>query len=340
MQRIHQDIVRQIFTLFLIIALGSIIFIELAPFMSGLLGAITIYIISKKPMQKLVSRGWYPSVAAAFIMIISFVGILVPIGLVIVMLSTKVKNALNKLETFISIIKANLSIVEDQLSIQLFSSFDSQEVANWISNNFQSVLGNTFNLFIALSILYFLLYYMLVNRKQFIESIYTYFPMRPENISTIGKEVDSVVKSNAIGIPLIAIIQGLVALLGFFIFGVPNPWFWFVITAIGSMIPFVGTAIGIIPVVILLFSTGQHAQAIGILLYGLIVVGSTDNLFRIIVQKKLADIHPLITLIGVVIGVPLFGFIGLIFGPLLISLFLVLLKIYKGEYVISKEHKK
>ncbi|GGE01113.1 AI-2E family transporter [Planktosalinus lacus] len=340
MQRIHQDIIRQIFTLFLIIALGAIIFLELAPFMSGLLGAITIYIISKKPMRKLVLRGWYPSVAAAFIMIISFVGILVPIGLVVIMLSTKVKNALNKLETFISIIKDNLSIVEDQLNIQLFSSFDSQEVANWVSNNFQSVLGNTFNLFIALSILYFLLYYMLVNRKQFIESIYTYFPMRPENISTIGKEVDSVVKSNAIGIPLIAIIQGLVALLGFFIFGVPNPWFWFVITAIGSMIPFVGTAIGIVPVVILLFSTGQYAQAIGILLYGLIVVGTTDNLFRMIVQKKLADIHPLITLIGVIIGVPLFGFIGLIFGPLLISLFLVVLKIYKDEYVITKDYKK
>ena len=82
-----------------------------------------------------------------------------------------------------------------------------------------------------------------------------------------------------------------------------------------------------------MFVTEHHFQGIGIMLYGMLVVGSTDNLFRMIVQKRLANIHPLITLIGVVIGVPLFGFIGLIFGPLLISLFLLMLKIYRDEFV-------
>lgn len=220
-------------------------------------------------------------------MLISFVGILIPISLIVLMLSNKVKNALNKLESLISMLKENFSIIENQFNIEFLNSFDSQEAADWVSNNIQNLLGSTFNIFIALSIMYFLLYYMLVNRKEFIESIYTYFPMRPENISIIGKEVNSVVKSNAIGIPLIAIIQGFVALLGFFIFGVPNPWFWFVITAVGSMIPFIGTAIGIVPVVIILFSTGQNFEAIGILIYGIVIVGSTDNLFRIIVQKNL-----------------------------------------------------
>jgi len=334
MQRIHQDIIRQVFTLLLIVILGLLIFLELAPYLSGLLGAITLYIISKNFMSKLLKKGWNPSLAAGLIMFISFVGILIPVSLVVLMLSNKVTKALNKLESLISLIKENFSGLEDQFNFEIMSSFDSQETADWISNNIQNFLGSTFNIFIALSIMYFLLYYMLVHRKQFIESIYMYFPMRPENISIIGKEVNSVVKSNAIGIPLIAIIQGLVALLGFFIFGVPNPWFWFVITAVGSMIPFIGTAIGILPVVIILFSTGQNFEAIGILIYGIVVVGSTDNLFRMIVQKKLANIHPLITLIGVIIGVPLFGFIGLIFGPLLISLFLVVLKIYKEEFVV------
>lgn len=335
MQRIHQDIIRQVFTLILILLLGSLIFLELAPYLSGLLGAITLYIISKRYMIKLVKKGWNPSLAAGLIMFISFVGILIPVSLVVMMLSNKVKNALNKFETLVATLKENFSILENQFNIDFLNSFDSQEAADWVSHNIQNLLGSTFNIFIALSIMYFLLYYMLVNRKEFIESIYTYFPMRPENISAIGKEVNSVVKSNAIGIPLIAIIQGFVALLGFFIFGVPNPWFWFVITAIGSMIPFVGTAIGIVPVVIILFSMGQNFEAFGILIYGILVVGSTDNLFRIIVQKKLANIHPLITLIGVIIGVPLFGFIGLIFGPLLISLFLVVLRIYKEEFVVK-----
>lgn len=337
MNRIHQDVIRQVFSLLLIVLLGLIIFFELLPYLSGVLGAITLYIVSKKYMKKMVLKGWNPSLAASLIMIISFVGIMMPIGMVIMMLSTKVKTALAKAERILSVLQEQIAAVEQQFNVHIFSSLDSEKTANWISDNIQGILGNTFNIFIALSIMYFLLYYMLVYRKQFIESIYTYFPMRPESITTLGNEIYNMVKSNAIGIPIIAIIQGLVALIGFYIFDIPNPWFWFVITAIGSMIPFVGTAVGIVPVVIIMFSTGHNYQAIGILLYGLLVVGTSDNLFRMIVQKKLADIHPLITLIGVIIGVPLFGFIGLIFGPLLISLFLLMLKIYKEEFVIRPE---
>ena len=337
MNRIHQDVIRQVFSLLLIVLLGLIIFFELLPYLSGVLGAVTLYIISKKYMRKMVLKGWNPSLAASIIMIISFVGIMLPVGMVFMMLSTKVKTALTKLERILSLLQEQIAAVEQQLNIHILSSMDSEETAKWISENIQGILGNTFNTIIALSIMYFLLYYMLVYRKQFIESIYTYFPMRPENITTLGNEIYSMVKSNAIGIPIIAVIQGFVALIGFYIFDIPNPWFWFVITAIGSMIPFVGTAVGILPVVIIMFSTGQNFQAVGILLYGLLVVGTSDNLFRMVVQKKLADIHPLITLIGVIIGVPLFGFIGLIFGPLLISLFLLVLKIYKEEFVIRSD---
>jgi predicted PurR-regulated permease PerM len=82
----------------------------------------------------------------------------------------------------------------------------------------------------------------------------------------------------------------------------------------------------------LTLSTGSTFQAWGILIYGLVVVGSTDNIIRLYVLKKLDDVHPLITLIGVIVGVPLFGFIGLIFGPLLISLFIVIVRIYRKEY--------
>ena len=140
------------------------------------------------------------------------------------------------------------------------------------------------------------------------------------------------VRSNALGIPLVAMAQGIIALIGFLVFGVQAPFFWAVIVTIGSMIPFVGSLLGIVPVFILSLSGGNTFQAWGILLYGFIVVGATDNLFRLIVLKKLDNVHPLITLIGVIVGVPIFGFIGLIFGPLLISLFLIIVRMYKKEY--------
>lgn len=164
------------------------------------------------------------------------------------------------------------------------------------------------------------------------KTLMSYIPLGKDNLEVIGNESDELVKSNAFGIPLVAISQGIIALIGYLALGVPDPLFWFVITAIGSMIPFIGTAIGIIPVSILLFAQGDTWQGVAIIIYGFTVVGVTDNLIRLYILEKLASVHPLITLFGVLIGVPLFGFIGLIFGPLLISLFLLILKIYKKEY--------
>jgi predicted PurR-regulated permease PerM len=173
---------------------------------------------------------------------------------------------------------------------------------------------------------------MLTNRKQLKESLYEYIPMGSKSIQMIGKDVQSMVKSNAIGIPLVAASQGIVALIGFLIFNIEQPFFWATVVFVGSVIPFIGTIIGILPVFIITLATGDSFQAWGILTYGILVVGTTDNLLRLVILKKLDNVHPLITLIGVIVGVPIFGFIGLIFGPLLISLFLIVLKIYKDEF--------
>lgn len=140
------------------------------------------------------------------------------------------------------------------------------------------------------------------------------------------------VRANALGIPMVAFAQGLVSLIGFMVFDIDSPFFWAGMVAIGSMIPFVGALLGTVPAFILTLSAGHAFQAWGILIYGLVIVGSTDNFIRLYVLRRLDNVHPLITLIGVIVGVPLFGFIGLIFGPLLISLFLVIVRIYKKEY--------
>jgi predicted PurR-regulated permease PerM len=181
---------------------------------------------------------------------------------------------------------------------------------------------------------------MLTNRKQLRVSLYEYIPISEKNLKIIGEEAQVMVRSNAIGIPLVAIAQGLISLIGFLIFGINDPLFWFIIVTVGSMIPFVGTLIGFLPVFILTMANGNVISAWGIAIYGLVVVGSTDNLIRLVLLKKLDNVHPLITIVGVIVGVPLFGFIGLIFGPLLISLFLVVVRIYKKEFGAIFEEKK
>lgn len=303
------------------------------PYLTGVLGAITIYVLMRKWMSKLVKKKkWNPALAAIFLMIISFFLILIPIAGIVLMLTNKIGKAAQNSGEVVSAVKDQLGRLEDKVGYDLNSQIDPSAITGWLTENLQSLAGGTFNAFIAIGLMYFMLYYMFTNRRELRESLKEYIPMNSENLKEIGTEVQAMVRSNALGIPLVAIAQGIVALIGFLIFGIEDPFFWFVIVTIGSMIPFVGTLIGILPVFILTISSGDTFSAWGILIYGFVVVGSTDNIIRLYVLKKLDDVHPLVTLIGVIVGVPLFGFIGLIFGPLLISLFMVIIKIYRKEY--------
>jgi len=337
-QKISPSVIRQIFILLLILLMGSLIFREMLPYFSGVLGAITIYVLMRPWMTKLLKKGWNKDLAAGSLMLMSFIGILLPVAGIVLMLGNKIGQAVQNSEKVVKALKSQTQQWEDRIGYDLSSQIDVSKITSWMSDTLQGFAGGTFNIFIAIGIMYFLLYYMFTNRSELGESLFEYIPINRDNLKTIGEEITHMVRSNALGIPMVAVAQGIVALIGFFIFGIQDPFFWFVIVTIGSMIPFVGTLIGILPVFILTLSAGDTVQAWGILIYGFVVVGSTDNLIRLYVLKKLDNVHPLITLIGVIVGVPLFGFIGLIFGPLLVSLFIVVVRIYRKEYGKQKKH--
>ena len=303
MNKLKPELVRQLFLIVLILFLFILIVEEMTPYLSGVLGAITLYVLLRKFYNFLVvKRKWKEGLAAAVAMLASFVVILVPIGLTVMMLTNKIGKAVRNSERVVEVVKQQVGVWEADLGFKVSESIDTNSITSWVSTNLQNLAGGTFNVFIAIGIMYFILYYMLINNDKMHQSLYAFIPLNKENIARIGHESVAMVKSNALGIPLVALAQGIVALIGFFIFGVPDPFFWFVITAIGSMIPFVGTLLGIVPVTILMIASGNNLQAVGIAIYGLVVVGSTDNLIRLYVLERLANVHPLVTLIGVIVG--------------------------------------
>lgn len=330
-RQIDPGIIGQLSVLLLIAIMGLLITWELLPYLSGILGAITIYVLLRTWMKKWVERGWNRKLGAGLLMVLSFVGILLPVTGVGLMLVNRIGGALGNSGRPINTLRQSLEIWGERTGYDLTSKIDGTAISGWLAENLKDAAGGTFTLFLSLAIMYFLLFYMFTAKEDLRKIIYGYIPIKKENFRRIGHEIFSMVRSNALGIPLVAVAQGSVALIGFLIFGVERPFFWFVIVALGSMIPFIGTFIGILPVFVLSLAAGNDFQAWGILFYGMVVVGSTDNLIRLYVLRKLEDVHPLITLTGVIIGVPLFGFIGLIFGPLLLSLFLLLVRIYKRE---------
>jgi predicted PurR-regulated permease PerM len=180
--------------------------------------------------------------------------------------------------------------------------------------------------------MYTFLFFMMINGRKMEIFLRRNMPFSLENKNKILNEVSRMVRSNAITIPTVALLQGTVALIGYIIFGMNEPVLLGVLTAISSMIPVIGALLVYLPVVIYTLATGSFAAGIGLGLWCFILVGSVDNVARFMLQKKLANIHPLITILGVILGTKLFGLIGLIFGPLTITLFVVLVKIYFNEF--------
>jgi predicted PurR-regulated permease PerM len=141
------------------------------------------------------------------------------------------------------------------------------------------------------------------------------------------------VKANAVGIPLISLVQGVFAWLGYLIFGLEDALMWGFLTGIFAFFPIVGTMMIWVPLVIFLYSKGLSTQGTGLLIYSLFVTGNVDYLARVTLMKKIGDVHPLITVFGVIVGLQLFGFMGFIFGPLIFSYAIILVKIYAHEFV-------
>ncbi len=329
---ISQKVIRQVFLLAVIVIIGLVIYDNLKTYLSGILGAITLFVIFRGTMKRFSSWGFPKGLSATLILVLSFFIIVIPLAGVIIMLTSKIGEAVKNSEAFLAAAKVQIADLEQYIDFNIADEIDTSSIAVFISKNAQNLALGTFDAFISLSIMYFLLYFMLTGEKQMMASLKDFIPIGKSNLKIISVEAKKKVTANAVGIPLVALFQGIIALIGFWIFNVPDPFFWFVITAVGSVIPFVGTAIGILPVVIILLSQGMTFEAIGILIYGVVVVGSSDNLIRLLVLKRMADEHPLITLVGVIVGIPVFGFIGLIFGPLLVSLFLLIVSLYNKEF--------
>jgi len=334
---IHQNRIRQIFFLVIIVLLGLLLFLELYTFLPALLGAVTLYIVMRRWMFYLtIKKQWRKGWTAALLMFGSLIVILLPIAVLINMLSSKITFAIQHSNELVDALKIIVADIEQRFNIEIVSDENINKLGNFITGGIPRLLGATFNTLGTIFFMYFILYFMLVNGRKMESDIYEHIPLRDENAEMLGKEVKNMVLSNAVGIPVIAVLQGIVALIGYLIIGVKEPWFWFVVTCITAMLPVVGAALAYVPLAIIFFANGDTGKGIFMLIYGFGVIGLVDNVFRFTLAKKIGNVHPLVTVFGVIIGLSVFGFIGLIFGPLLISLFLLLLKIYSNEFITKQ----
>ena len=212
----------------------------------------------------------------------------------------------------------NLKYFKDNFQIDLLGSDILKSASGFLAENVSKIINSSLNILTTIFTSFFIFYFMLSNSTWLENRLFLWLPLKKTNTVKVRDKFFKMVVSNTIGIPVVALAQDI--------------WFWFVITFFASAIPLVGSALAYIPISIIFFANNQYYEGIFILIWGSLVIGSIDNICRFTLLKKLDDVHPLITVFGIIVGLNVFGFLGLIFGPLLLSMLFLLIEIYRDEY--------
>ena len=324
---------RQILILAVIILIAILIIRYFYIFLPGVLGSVTLYILSKKSYFFLIEKKKWKKQWTALLYIFGYLIIIcLPVYLAVVIILPKVVALFNNPVPLIIAIKTFSAKVQNATGIELINGDNLQTVTKNLAAQLPMFLTGTANFVTNLLLMFFVLYYMLIHGRKMDDYLEEMMPLKNKNREILSTETDIMIRANAIGIPLLAVIQGFVGALGYFIFGIKEVAVWGFLTGVASLIPIVGTGIIWVPLTIYLFATGDSWQGIGLAIYSLAVLTNVDYVARITLLRKIGNVHPLITIFGIIVGVGMFGFLGLVFGPLLISYFIVLVKIYRNEF--------
>lgn len=316
----------------LVVLIGFLLY-ALMPFKDAFFGALIFYVLFHPFYNWLTEKKKMPGKwAATIVIIISLLIIILPLYFLFQSLLVEVANVLKNKDALIGLIdyagqlfpNVDLTGAFDQM-LSTFGQFLSSAVIN--------VLGIVGHSVVILTIMYFVLFYLFIN-KDFLEKHGSTMlsPFNKKNTARLVKEFENVTYSTVITTGLIAVFQGFFLTIGLMIAGIQNAIFWGFIATILAFLPIVGIPLVWIPASIYLYLQGDIWAAIGLAVWGLIL-SNIDNLMRPFIQKRVGRIHPLVTIIGVFVGIPYFGLLGIIIGPLLLSYLILIVQIFKEEFL-------
>lgn len=317
------------FFLTVIIVFALLLLFSMREFFTAFLGAIMFYVLFKPWMEFLVKKKkWKKGRAAILVVVVSFIIIMIPIFSFSSLILNKITPLISHPET----VRSYVESIQTKFNIEILSEKNIAEIQSRAAGMASQALNAGLSVFSSITMMYFFLYFLLVSFNRMEAGIVLFLPFEKRKIMLFGHELKAQTFSNAIGIPLIAVAQALIAWLAYWVAGVPEAAFWGILTGFASIIPIVGTGLIWLPVSLYLFAEGHTWQGIGVIAWSAIVMGSADNVIRFVLAKRMADVHPVITVLGVIMGLNYMGLPGLIFGPLLISYFMILIKIYYSTY--------
>lgn len=324
---------KQVTLLLLITFIGILLIWQLQYFIPGFLGAITLYILLRQFFFNLtIKRRWKKWVSAVVLILACMVVFVLPLWALVELLIPKFTYAINHSNELVDQGNRLLDMVEQYVPQLKIDDTQIQQGIQQALSIGTSFLNATASVMVNTLTAFFILYFMLLSGRDMEKKIMRLLPLKDSNKDSLWLETRNMVVSNAVGIPVLMLCQCFIAVIGYWIFGVDQALVWGILTGVASIVPMVGTMIVWVPICVVVMATGHVGMGIGLALYCGIVVSNVDNVLRFTIMKRIGDVHPLITVFGVIVGLQLFGVMGLIFGPLLLAYFILLIKIYRLEF--------
>lgn len=306
----------------------------LAPiFLAGIIA------IASTPLYKKIFKvfGGNGSVASFFAIFAILILVLVPTTFIAVALFKESVSFYNNLSYWQSgsedFLSAVVKFLEDKMkafspnfSIDLVGYLSG--FADWMIGHIDNFFSSLFNILIGLLLMIVSLFYFLKDGNKIVKKLILLSPLPDSYDEQIIKKVGMAINSIVRGSLIIALVKGLLTALGFVVFGVPNPIIWGAVSALASFIPIVGSGIVIVPAVLYLSVAVSYPTAIGLAVWGIALIGLSDNFLSPILMKKGMRIHPFIILLSILGGIGFFGPVGFVAGPVVLSLLFALFDIY------------
>lgn len=328
---------RNYITLVIIIALGCLIAYSLTGIFGSLLSTLVLYTILRPAFIYLTEiKKWRKGFTAILLLFISVVVIILPFYTLSSMVIEKITELKNDEIYFKNLLYKIQHLLPVGGNVQRMIEDGIKNIGTWATGLFPSLISGVFNIVLGLVLMYFLLYFMLVERTSFENALIKYAPFREQNALRFAEEMRNTTYANVVGQGFIALVQGSLVSLAFYVLDYNDPLFWGVLTSFISLVPVLGPPVIFVPAALLRLADGDNFAAWALMIFGFVVIINIDNVLRFMIAKRVGNIHPIITVLGVVIGIPLFGILGLVFGPLLLSYFFLLIKIYETSSMASE----
>ncbi len=327
----------EIFLLILVAIFGFLAFLILRPYLNYIFFAAIITFVSYPLYKKLRSKLKSRILSASILLVCMLLILVIPSLFVTLKLFAQAK------EIFVNLQAAQLENFAEKISS--LTGVDVREnIVNLSSNIISYTVSNIFkitravaNIIIGLFILMFTMFYLYVDGEKITAEIKRLIPLSRKYQDHLINRTYNVMQALLLGIFATAFIQGLFGGIGFFLFGISNAVFWGFVMTFFSLIPFLGPHFIYIPASLFLMYKGNMWAGIGLLVYGIIIVSNLDNVIRPKIVRIKARIHPLIVILGVIGGIALMGIVGMVLGPLILALFLELVKVHNMNHDAKKK---